>query len=491
MTFLPFGEFKPDSSALDSGSSPMALNVIPGAAGDYLPFPSLASFSLPIPDGRRIRGIISARLPDGTSVIYVGTDVDIWQVTGQGYILRGSPYSLTLNEQWSFTQWRSNILAASYESGVFYSIINSTQFSPLITSLRAPKARHIAIVNRDFTVLGNTTDTVDGQRPTRVWWSARGNPSNFDPNITVGSGFEDLDAEDGSVQAIIGSEFGTIVMQKGIWRMTYEGGDVIFRFDKVVKNKGTISPGSVISFGRTIYFWDEDGPYAFDGANAIPIGDGKIAATAIGQLNQESRAWISCAIIPRQTVVIWALPTNSSLADKLYIYNWKTGRWSYAEIEVEMLFSAFTSAVMFDDAAYSSLALDSLPESDWPIDGAQFMGGVPVLGAFAPDHSMRFFNGPPLPATIETAETAPFGDRRAAVRSVRPLIDGAATVRVSVARRDHLSVTPILSPYSDLNLSGAANIWAQGRYLRARVQIPSGFNHAIGVETDFLREGLR
>lgn len=489
--FLPFGEYTPDSAPLNQAGTPFVLNVIPGSTGDYLPLPSLSEFSVPIPDFLRVRGVRGVRLSDGTNAIYVGTAQNLWQGSGQGWTWRGGIYTLSANEQWSFTQWRNYIFATHYEGPVQWSVINGAGFGSVITSLRAPRARHIALVNRDFIVLGNTFDSVDGDRPTRVWWSARADPRNFNPDITTQAGFEDLDADDGAVQGIVGSEYGTIVMQKGIWRMTYEGGEVIFRFDKVIRNKGCISPGSIASFGRTVYFWDEDGPYAFDGTQAQPIGDGKIASTAINQLNQESRAWISCAIIPRQTVVLWAIPTNSPLADKLYIYNWKTGRWSYAEVEVETLFSTYTAPMLLDQPDITGLLTDVVPQANWSIDAEQFMGGVPVLGAFTPDHKMNFFNGPPMLAIVDTAEVAPFNDRRAAVRSVRPIVDRAGAMVIGLYHRDLLTESPAITQASFLNMTGAANIWVQGRYLRIRTYISGGFTHAIGVETDFIREGVR
>lgn len=487
--FIPFGEYKPDSSPLDSTSTSLARNCIPGANGDYLPFPSPVAFATPHPD--RVRGVIAVNAMDRTTMLYVGTQGVLWQLSGRGWIGRGFSYAMTGSERWSFCQWRNNIIAVSAENDPVISTINGSAFGPMITSIRRPRARHVAVVNRDWVVLGNTSDGVDGERPGRVWFLARGNPASADPNTVTQCDFEDMDSSDGQVVGLIGAEYGTIICNKAIWRMTYEGGDTVFRFDKVVRNKGSISGGSVIGFGRTVFFWDEDGPYIFDGTKAEPIGDGKMASTAVNKLNQLERAWISSAIVPRQTIVAWAIPTGSANCDIIYLYNWKTGKWSFTEVTTEMIFSTYSSAMLLDDSDFVNLLIDQPPQSNWPIDGEQFQGGLPALACFDTTHSLKFFNGPPMEAVIDTNEMSPFKERRASVTSVRPIVDGASSVYVSVLGRDTLGLQPSSSQEMSLNMIGSANTHMQGRYLKTRVRIPSGFEHAIGVEVDFNKEGVR
>jgi hypothetical protein len=487
--FIPFGEYRPDSASLDQGTTSLAKNVIPGVNGEYLPLPGLTTYSDPLP--ARPRGVIGVRASDLSTMVYVGTDTQLILGSGRQWLGKGGPYSLLTDEQWRFTQWRNTVIAVSWGSPVQSTVISGPNFSDLITSNRRPKARHVMVVNRDWVVLGNCSDSVDGDRPTRVWYLARGTPSNADPNLTTQAGFEDLDAEDGAIQGMIGAEYGTIILDRAIWRMTYEGGSTVYRFDKVVRNKGCISAGSVVGFGRVIFFWSDDGPYMFDGAKAEPIGHGKIAHTVASEMNNNARAWISAAIFPKQTVVMWAIPTGSDIADKIYLYNWTTGRWSYADLRCEMLFSAYSASAFIDEVDYTNLLIDEAPYSGWSIDGTEFLGGTPTLGAFREDHRMGFLNSSPLEALIETAEMAPFTDRRASLTEVRPIINGTNDVSVGVLQRDNLGQEPALVPERNVNLIGSVNIWAQARYLRARVRIPNGFTHALGVNMDFKREGLR
>lgn len=487
--FIPFGEYRPDSATLDQGSTSLARNVIPGVNGEYLPLPGLTTYSDPLPS--RARGLIGVRASDLSTMVYAGTDTGLWLGSGKQWQLKSSTAQLLTDEQWDFAQWRNTVIAVSWGNSVKSTVISGVSFTDLITSNRRPQARHVMVVNRDWVVLGNCNDLVDGVRPGRVWYLARGTPSDADPNLTTQAGFEDLDAEDGAIQGMIGAEYGIIIMERAIWRMTYEGGSTVYRFDKVVRNKGCISAGSVVGFGRTVFFWSDDGPYQFDGAQAVPIGHGKIANTVASEMNSNARNWISSAIFPKQTVVMWAIPTGSTILDKIYLYNWTTGRWSYSELVCELLFSAYSASAFLDELNYMDLPIDQPPYSGWNIDGTEFQGGVPTMGAFTQDHRMGFLNSSPMEALIETAEMAPFSDRRAAITEIRPIINGTNDVTVGVLQRDNLGQLPSEVPEQGVNLIGSVNIWAQARYLRARVRIPNGFTHALGVNMDFKREGWR
>lgn len=485
---IPFGEYRPDVSALSPGSTALAKNVLPGPDGSYLPWPSAALMISPI--SAEIRGVISVRALDRTNYLYAATAQKIMQMAGRNWIDRGTGYSMTGSEMWSFAQFRDRVIAVSAENPVLWSVINSASFSPMIASVRVPRARHVAVVNREWVVLGNVIDPVDGERPGRVWWLARGDPTKAGPDTLIQADFEDMDAWDGEVQGIVGFEYGVVICRRAIWRMTYEGGDVGFRFDKMVTNKGATAPGSIVSFGRLVFFWDRDGPYVFDGTAATPIGDGKIATTFVSLLNQNSRQWISSTVIPRQTVVVWALPTHRDFADRLLAYNWVTKQWSFAEIEAERIFGTYSQPMFTDDPSVADAMIDGMPYASWPLDGEQFQGGVESMAMFAPDHSLRFFNGPPMEATIDTAELALAGQKRVSITKVRPMVDGAATAMVSIGSRDTLGETERYSPEAGLNLIGHANLFAQGRFIRARVRLPSGFAHALGVDIDFTQEGL-
>ena len=61
-------------------------------------------------------------------------------------------------------------------------------------------------------------------------------------------------------------------------------------------------------------------------------------------------------------------------------------------------------------------------------------------------HKMGFFNSTPMEALIETAEMAPFGDRRASITEIRPIINGTNDVFVSILQRDNLGQLEFVAP---------------------------------------------
>lgn len=488
---IPFGEYRPDAAPLAQNTTTLARNVVPGPDGDYLPLPSLIESAGPLPS--RSRGTFGGRGPDGSTYMYCGDGVGLYQFGAGGWtdVSKSGGYTVVGDEQWEFTQFGDQVIAASWEVPLQAAAVTGGLFADLLTSTRKPAARHVGVVNRGWVVLGNCQDDVDGPRITRVWWLARGAPADADPDVVTQCDFEDLDTEDGQIEKVIGGEYGTIVMNKAIWRMTYEGPPTVYRFDRIVQNRGAIVAGGVVNFGRSVFFLDEDGFHVFDGVNSTPIGEGKVNRTILREMDRGASAWTCSAVYPSQSVVVWGIPTSSQTVTRLYLFNWKSGRWSEAEVSVESVFSAYSSPLFSDDPAVGDLLIDDAPQSEWLIDAADFMGGVTTFGAFTPDHRMRFFSGPAMEATIDTAEVQPFPGIRASVNDIRPIIDGSDASYVSVYTRETQGAVPATRGEVATNLIGSAGVLSQGRYLRARVRIPGGFSHAIGIDATFVQEGVR
>lgn len=488
---LPFGEYRPDAAALIPGTTTLARNVVPGPDGDYLPLPSLVTYSAPL--GARVRGIIGARAADNSTFLYAGDEskLSIFADAAWTDKSKAGGYVMTSAEQWEFAQFGRDVIAASWENPLQVSPVNGAAFDDLLVSTRQPSARHIAVVNRSWVVLGNCTDAVDGPRNTRVWWLARDDATDADPDQLTQCDFEDLDTADGQIERIIGSEFGTIIMTKAIWRMTYEGPPTGYRFDRLVQSRGAMAAGSVVWFGRQAFFLDEDGFYAFDGVQTTPVGEGKVNRTVLARLNRASAGWISAAVYPAQSVVVWGIPSSDGEVSRIYLFNWKTGRWAEADVEIQSVFSAVSSPLFTDDAAVADLIMDELPQSAWLLDGPEFLGGVTTFGAVSRDNSMQFFSGVSMEATIDTAEQEPSPGLRSSVISARPVVDGAPQCFVTALTRESQGDVLAASAEVGLNLIGSANVRAQGRYHRLRVRVPGGFAHAIGVDPVFVSEGRR
>src|SRR5690606_11281656 len=129
-------------------------------------------------------------------------------------------------------------------------------------------------------IAANTSDTSDGPRPERVWWSKQGDPTSWPtPGTSTAraaqSDFQDLVGDGGWCQGLVtglqGADF-VVFQERALWRAIYVGGDVIWQFDPVEGARGTPAPGSIVQSGGLCWFLGEEGFYEFNGVSARPIG---------------------------------------------------------------------------------------------------------------------------------------------------------------------------------------------------------------------------
>jgi hypothetical protein len=486
---IPFGEWLPDLPAFANDGATEAKNVIPASRG-YRPFKRLNAYSDAL--DARCRGAVSASDKNGASYTYAGTASKLYRLvdTAMTDASKSGGYSLGASAAWEFVSWGETIIAVSIGEPVQTITLGGTAFADLVTSTRKPKAHHIAVV-RDFVVLGNVTDAVDGAVPHRVWWSAVNDAADFDPSGTTQADYQDLVGGGGAVMKVVGGEYGVIVQRRAIVRMSFEGPSTIFRFDEVDRNRGAIASGAVASLGNVVFFISDDGFYAFDGSVSNPIGKGKVDLTFLADLDQAYADRISSAVDPINSVVAWAYPgteNDGGTPNRLILYHWPTGRWARAEVETDHLFRGISAGYSLDGLDSVSGSVDSLPAS---LDDPLWKGGALLLAGVTSAHELGFFTGDPLDATVETGEVQMFPGRRAFVRSIRPFVDGGGAVTVRIGTRNAQGDPVSWGAETALDSLGLAEARSSARFHRARVSVSGGFTHAFGIETEARPEGIR
>ncbi len=91
---------------------------------------------------------------------------------------------------------------------------------------------------RDFVVIAPVSDRY------AIRWSAIGDPTDWPTAGTTDartkqSGVQGFNNEFGQVTGIAGTDFTAYVFQeRGIWKMTYVGGDIVFTFDNFETARG-------------------------------------------------------------------------------------------------------------------------------------------------------------------------------------------------------------------------------------------------------------
>ena len=108
-------------------------------------------------------------------------------------------------------------------------------------------------------------------KPYRARWSGIGDATSWAVSATTQADFQDI-MDMGSITGLVGGEYATILMEKGIVRASYIGSPLIFQFDNVETRRGCKVPGSVANVGHFVFYLSDDGFYMFNGQTSKAIG---------------------------------------------------------------------------------------------------------------------------------------------------------------------------------------------------------------------------
>lgn len=495
---IPFGKFLPDQASFRNPGVISARNVVP-LISSYGPFRDLSVFSNAI-SAQALGGVFSRNNAD-TAFMYAGDATKLYELVNTTWTdqSKGGGYTVASDDVWEFAVWNRNskIIATDYTDAVQSMTIGlgaSSAFADMITGTNKPKAKHVGIVNQ-FVVLGNTNDSVDGQRQTRLWWSAFGNEANFDPDASTQSDYEDLPSG-GKVQRVLGlTNYGLVFQNDMVRTMQYVGGGVIFEILPINYAPGTPIPNSVVSHKNMVFYIAEDGFFAIDGASVQPIGNSEIDRFFWSSFDITHRRDLSAAIDPDRKLVCWAYAANSessSLASRILMFNYAEGKWSYADIDTEFLLRAETTGYTLDGLDTLGSDIDNATVFNVSLDSDRWKGPAIRFGAFDRDHKLAYFIGATLAGSIETGDIQPQDGARWQLDKVRPLIDGGNT-DITVASRTKLQDAVSYGSPSEMDYDGACHFRSEGRYQRIRTSVTSSlsWSHLQGLQIEFEIGGER
>ena len=348
---IPWGEYRPDLSDINTAYTSSVLNVLPRADG-YQPVKSYAALTDTLPGA--CRGFFFARNA-GVLVVFAATATRIyklnnstleWTDVSQG---GGAYSSLSSDAQWQFAQFNDSVIAV--QENVVPQVFDTTsdsEFSDLGGS--PPQARYISVINR-FVVLSGLLDN-----PYRVQWSGL----NAITTWTSGTNFSDYqDLPDGGVvRGVIGGEFGIIVQDLALRRMIYSpGSDIVFQIDRISRDTGALAPYSIVNGGEGIFFLSPRGFMRTDQSGVMnPIGKERVDRTFLETFDSSSLQLVIASSDPENHVIYWTYKSIDGGVDdqfdKIICYDWALDRW--AEIEISGQYIA--------SLASPGLTLESLDE---------------------------------------------------------------------------------------------------------------------------------
>lgn len=311
-------------------------NAYPSAKG----FESAASFTA---NGTNIitgpRGAASFRADDGSIFTVAGTTTALFKDESATSVwtdvtrLSGA-YSLSGSDGWwEFAKFGNGVYAvgssATADPVQSYNLSSSTDFADVAG---APSARHITVV-RDFVVVGDTTDTTDGRKPSRVRWSGFQQPASWTVSAVTQADYQDLDTLNpniGPVQSIKGGEYGMAFCEGGIYRMQYVGSPSVFQFDDISPGLGTEAPNSVAQVGDRFFYWSTEGFREISSAGQQrPIGVERVDKYVRGELDRTKIDEFVGIADPQSSRIWFNFPADA--ADRIsLVYDYALDKWAEA-----------------------------------------------------------------------------------------------------------------------------------------------------------------
>ena len=480
MARIDFGEWLPDQPGL-TGVVKEALNVVPQAVG-YGPLRTPVDYSQSASEN--INNVVAGRNPSsGNTEVFAGGATKLFKLDSNDLSLdnvsKAGGYSTPSEQKWRFTQFGNVLIGANAQAKLqYWTLGTSTAWADLAAD--APTARYLTVV-RDFVVTGYTS----GTDPQKVQWSGINDETQWTASSTNQSDYQVI-PDGGSVQGLTGGEFGLVLMERSIYRMSYVGTPTIFQFDNISRNLGCFEANSIVQYQGITYFLSDDGFYACNGTQVIGIGAEKIDRFFFADLDESYSYKMSATVDPIKNLVVWAYPSSGSngQVDSLMIYNFETKKWSHADVTVSFVAQSATPA-------YTLEALDAFGTVDtittsfdsriWTGGKSQFVGGN--------NAKIVTFSGSSLTGTIQTGDIEAPG-QTSTINMTRPLVDGGAA-DVAVATRNRLVDAISFGSYTSADSEGRAALRTTGRYHRLSVQPSGSWTTAIGIDFDLLPAGRR
>jgi hypothetical protein len=457
-----------------SGSLTTATNVVPQQVG-YGPFPEAAVYS-----SAASQPLLSsfAGVYGNTLVLFAGGATKLFKfndlTTALTDVSKAGSYTST--DGWEFAQFGNIVIAANNEDKLqAWNLTSSTAFADL--SPNAPVAKFVTVV-RDFVVSANIGS---GTNPSKVQWSDLNDETDWLPGPTSQSDFQEM-SDGGNITGLTGGEFGLVLMERAIARMTYSGSPYFFQFDIISRGLGCIESGSVAQYGSTTFFLSDNGFYSCNGQTLEPIGAEKVDRFFLDDADQAALSQMSATIDPLRKLVVWEYRNNNQ-QNGLLIYNWQVKRWSYAVTTADYLSTAATPALTLE-ALDAFGTVDSITTS---FDSRVWVGGKATLAGIR-GSSIITFTGGNYNAEIATGDIEL--SQNSLVGVVKPIVN-QGSCNAQIASRRSLNDDVIYSATSIQNADGRCPVRSAGRFHRIKLLPTGDWTAAVGMDIEAATQGNR
>ena len=340
---IPLLGFTPDAPTTTPGILLDCSNFIPYESGmEAAPTASTYSSAL----AAACLGSETLTKLDGSRRVFAGTSTKLYELSGTSWsdVSRGTSYTVTGDNEWSFCQFGDTSLASCLDA-----VIQSSS-SGAFADLSAPKAKIIvsALSSGGGQVLAfNTIDATYSTSPDRWWCSAMNDQSNWTPSVATQCATGRLVGGDGAITAasMLGPDRVVAFKANSLYVGNYVGpgeNNAVWSWNEL-KDFGCVGMNAVVDIGTALFVVGSDDIYIFDGARPASIATGKVRRW----FNSNSSGTYKFKTLVKhdkqnQTVWVWFVSSGSGTGtrDMCLVYHLRTQQWGRADMTVE-------SALMF------------------------------------------------------------------------------------------------------------------------------------------------
>jgi hypothetical protein len=425
-----------------------------------------------------VNGTVNIDTITSTTFTYSDTGTDIVSGADTGTVT--FQYVTPANQRWRFTQFGNVLIAANGGNRLQgFNVNSAANFSDLAAD--APQSRYVTVV-RDFVVSGYVNDSTI--RANRVQWSALGDESSWTNSATTQADFQDI-PDGGAVVGLTGGEFGLVFMDRSIHRMSYVGSPLVFQFDNISRNQGCYEANSIIQYGGTSFFLSDNGFYACDGQQIIPIGNEKVNRFFFDNVDEGLLPLMSAAIDPLRKLVIWAYASlSSATVDKLLIFNYEIGKWTSGTTDASRVATSSTPSFTLEGLD----VFGDLEDIQSSFDSRIWLGGK-MQFAGVKNAKIITFSGQNNTAYIETGDIEVPGTT-SAITMAKPIVDNGSA-NVALVSRRLLNEQVVFGSQSVADAENRVSIRGVGRYHRLQLTPTGLWKTAVGMDIDLNGLGTR
>lgn len=512
---IAFGQYLPDLSPYLNPGLLKAENMVP-ITGGYAKVNALAAITGFSALAERPRGSVSGIDNAGNPYTFAGTETKLYEMahdTNDATRTSGA-YNCSGDSTWELAVFEDFALAVNpNDDSQYFEIGKSANFlqlgNPLETDTVAPRARHIGILGT-FVILGNTFDTINGSGPNVLHWSAVNDPFNWptpgsDVARAVQSDRQSLAGDGGQVQRVIsGAEVGLAFQERQVYRLDYQGGDVIFALRRLEQKRGLLVPQICVPFGRQVFFLSEDGFYLHDYTESTSIGHERVDKTFLADIDLSNAHRVSAAQNPDRKE-IWILypgtGNTNGVPNKFLVYNWALNQFSHGLLDAEWITETVNAGLTIDSPGAVGDPDDTTDDPDFPDGGVDSDGlvsfdariaapGSMKLGAFNTSFVLSDFSGAGLTGTIETGRRALRQIGRSLTEKAEIIVESASPT-IQAASVSRAKNTLKYGHVGKINEDGVAPLRVDGRFHSFRISLPTGWDNALGLNVWSASSGQR